>query len=45
MGDMSIPLQSASIYDGQEVFSWFDCLLDLGKEVGYAQPEMLQNVH
>ena len=29
-GDMSIPLQSASLYDSQEVFVWSDCLLDLG---------------
>ena len=28
-GDMSIPLQLASLYDGQEVFAWSDCLLDL----------------
>ena len=28
-GDMSIPLQFASIYDGQEVFVWSNCLLDL----------------
>ena len=28
-GDMSIPLQFASLYDGQEVFMWSDCLLDL----------------
>ena len=30
MGHMSIPLQFASLYDGQEVFVWSDCLLDLG---------------
>ena len=30
MGDMTIPLQFASLYDGQEVFVWSDCLLDLG---------------
>ena len=29
MGDMSIPLQFASLYDGQEVFMWSDCLLNL----------------
>ena len=29
-GDMSIPPQFASLYDGQEVFVWSDCLLDLG---------------
>ena len=28
-GDMSIPLQFASLYDGQEVFMWSNCLLDL----------------
>ena len=26
---MTIPLQFASFYDGQEVFVWSDCLLDL----------------
>ena len=29
-GDMSIPNQFASLYDGQEVFVWSDCLPDLG---------------
>ena len=29
MGDMTIPLQSASLYGGQDVFVWSDCLLDL----------------
>ena len=29
-GDMSIPLQFTSFYDGQGVFVWSDCLLDLG---------------
>ena len=29
-GDMTISLQFASLYDGQEVFVWSDCLLDLG---------------
>ena len=29
-GDISIPLQLASLYDGQEIFVWSDCLLDLG---------------
>ena len=33
MGDMTIPLQFASLYDRQEVFEWFDCLLDLGMDV------------
>ena len=28
-GDMTIPLQFASLYDGQGVFMWSDCLLDL----------------
>ena len=28
-GNMSILLQFASLYGGQEVFMWFDCLLDL----------------
>ena len=31
-GDMSIPLQFASLYDGQKVFVWSDCLLDLGTD-------------
>ena len=29
-GDTSIPLQFVSLYDGQEVLEWSDCLLDLG---------------
>ena len=29
---MSIPLQFASLYDGQAVFVWSDCLLDLGTD-------------
>ena len=28
-GHISIPLQFTSLYDGQEVFVWSDCLLDL----------------
>ena len=32
-GDMSIPLQFESLYDGQEVFVWSDCLLDLRKDI------------
>ena len=28
-GYTTIPLQFASLYNGQEVFVWFDCLLDL----------------
>ena len=28
MADMSTPLQFASLYHGQEVFTWSDCLLD-----------------
>ena len=31
-GDRSIPFQFASLYDGQEVFMWSDCLLDLGTD-------------
>ena len=30
---MTTPLQFASLYDGQEVFMWPDCLLDLGTDV------------
>ena len=29
MGDMSISLKFASLYDGQQVFVWSNCLLDL----------------
>ena len=29
---MTIPLQFASLYQGQEVFMWSDCLLDLGTD-------------
>ena len=32
MGDETIPLQFASLYDFQEVFVWSDCLLDLGMD-------------
>ena len=32
IGDMTIPLQFASLYHGQEVFVWSDCLLDLGTD-------------
>ena len=27
-----MPLQFASLYDGQEVFVWSDCLRDLGTD-------------
>ena len=30
---MSIPFQFAFLYDGQEVFVWSDCLLDLGTDL------------
>ena len=30
MGDMTIPLQFVPLYNGQDVFVWSDCLLDLG---------------
>ena len=29
---MTIPLQFASLYDGQEIFVWSSCLLDLGTD-------------
>ena len=32
MGDMTIPLQFASLYNDREDFVWSDCLLDLGKD-------------
>ena len=31
-GNMTIPLQCASIYDRQEIFMWSNCLLDLGTD-------------
>ena len=31
-GDMTIPLQFASLYDGQDCFVWSYCLLDLGTD-------------
>ena len=31
-GNMTIPLQFASLYDRQEVFVWPNCLLDLGSD-------------
>ena len=31
-GDMTIPLQFASLYDRQEVFVWSNCWLDLGTD-------------
>ena len=31
-GDITIPLQFASLYGYQEVFVWSDCLLDLGMD-------------
>ena len=31
-GNMTIPLQFAFLYGGQEVFVWSDCSLDLGME-------------
>ena len=30
---MTIPQQFASLYDGQEVFVWSNCLLDLGTDI------------
>ena len=32
MGDMTMALQFVSLYNGQEVFVWSDCLLDLGTD-------------
>ena len=29
---MTIPLQFVSLYDGQGVFVWYKCLLDLGTD-------------
>ena len=30
---MTIPLKIVSLYDGQEVLVWADCLLDLGTDL------------
>ena len=35
MRDMNIPLQFASLYNGQEVFMWPECLLGLGMDFLY----------
>ena len=32
MGDMTMALQFVSLYNGQEVIVWLDCLLDLGTD-------------
>ena len=32
MGDMTIPLQFAFLYDGQKASVWSDCPLDLGMD-------------
>ena len=32
MGDMTIPLQFASLYGRQETLMWSNCLLDLGTD-------------
>ena len=32
MGDMTIPIQFASLYNGQEIFVWSNCLLELGMD-------------
>ena len=42
-GNTSIPLQFASPYDGQEVFTWSDCLLDFGTDFPIS-PVQLINV-
>ena len=33
MGDMSIPLQFVFLCNGQKVFVWSNCLLDLGTDI------------
>ena len=33
MGDITISLQFVSLYDGQEFFTWSNCLLDLGTDI------------
>ena len=43
MGDMTIPLQFASLYDGQEVFMWSDCLLDLGTDFHVGNKDRITN--
>ena len=42
-GDMTIPLQFASLYDRQEVFVWSSCLLDLGTDSLVDNMESLYN--
>ena len=43
---MSIPLQFARLYDGQDVFMWSDCLLDLCKGHYHDNtPQKLLKVH
>ena len=41
MGNMTIPLQFASLYNSQEIFMWSDCLLDLGTDMWHACASML----
>ena len=43
-GHISIPLQFASLYDGQEVFVWFDCLQDLGTDFRVGTTTSNQNI-
>ena len=40
-GDVIIPLQFASLYDGQEVFVWSDCLLGLGTDFNSGNSRVL----
>ena len=42
MGDMSIPPKFASLYDGQELFVWSDCLLDLGTDF-FVSPTVVES--
>ena len=39
-----MPLQFAFLYDGQEIFVWSDCLLDLGTDFLYGNMAFVWNV-
>ena len=41
---MTAPLQFASLYDGQEVFVWSDCLLDLGTDFLLSNMVFIRNL-
>ena len=41
---MTILLQFASFYDGQKVFVWSDCLLDLGTDFIHGNMVLVRDV-